>query len=109
MITEKENKKRILTSYERLSEELRELFAQTYPLGYYNAVLPLTKPNGEQIYVVRLETPEVSYLVKVDVKVDDAGDLDEEETDNYDAENEPLEAADQFADDKEDDDSYGDD
>ena len=109
MTTEKDNKKRILTSYERLSDELRELFAQTYPLGYYNAVLPLTKPNGELIYVVRLETEEVSYLVKVEVKIDDVGDLEEEENDNYDAENERLEAADQFADDKEEDDSYGDD
>ncbi len=105
MTTERENKKRILTSYERLSEELRELFAQTYPMGYYHAVLPLTKPNGELIYVVRLETPETSYLVKVEVKIDDVGDLEEEENDSYEAENEPLEAADQFADDKDDEES----
>ncbi|MGP1362390.1 MAG: hypothetical protein ACTTKZ_01730 [Bacteroides sp.] len=98
-----DTKKRIIISYEKLSEELLELFLQTYPHGYAEAAMPVTKPNGEVIYVVRLETEEVSYLVKVDVKIDD-GDFEEEES-NFSEEDEPIESAEQFADEKEDEDS----
>ena len=98
------SKKRVLTSYDKLSDELLELFAQTYPHGYRDAVVPVTKPNGETIYAVRLETAEVSYLVRVEVKIDAAGDYYEEENDSYENDNEPIEAADQFADEKDDED-----
>ena len=98
-------KKRILTSYDKLSDELLELFAQTYPHGYRDAVVPVTKPNGETIYAVRIETDEVSYLVRVEVKIDAAGDFDEDENDSFEGENEPIEAAEQFAEEKEEEDS----
>ncbi len=72
-------KKRILTSYERLNEELLELFQATYPHGYMQDVLELEKPSGDHIFAVRLETEEASYLVKVDVKVDGAGEVEMED------------------------------
>lgn len=34
----------------------------------------IDKPNGEPIFVVPYETDEISYLVKIDVKIDDATD-----------------------------------
>ena len=34
----------------------------------------IDKPNGDFFYVVPYETEEVSYLVKIDVKIDDATD-----------------------------------
>lgn len=74
-------KKRILTSYERLNDELLELFQATYPHGYMQDVLELEKPNGEHIFAVRLETEDCSYLVKVDVTVDEAGEIETEEDD----------------------------
>lgn len=74
-------RKRIITSYARLSEELEELFRQTYPNGYMNAVIPITKPNGETFYAVRLETEDTSYLVKVEVYIDSGDDDEEDETD----------------------------
>ena len=106
MATEKtETKKRILTSYEKLTDELLELFMQTYPSGYGDAVVPITKPNGGSIYVVRLETEDVSYLVRVEVKIDEGGEYEEEENENYESENESLEAAEQFPEDKDEDDN----
>ena len=74
-------RKRIITSYTRLSEELQELFQQTYPNGYMNAVIPITKPNGETFYAVRLETDDTSYLVKVEVNIDSGDDDEEDDTD----------------------------
>ncbi len=77
-------KKKIITSYSRLSEELVELFLETYPTGYGHAILPIQKPNGETIYTVRLETEECSYLVKVDVKIDEYSDEDDDTSDSGD-------------------------
>ena len=34
----------------------------------------IDKPNGDFFYVVPYETDEVSYLVKIDVKIDDSTD-----------------------------------
>lgn len=103
-IEKQTSKKRILTSYEKLSDELLELFAQTYPHGYRNAVMPVTKPNGEIIYVVRMETEEVAYLVRVEVKIDVADDYEEEENDSYDND-EPIDAPDQIDGEKEEEES----
>ena len=44
-------------------------------------MLRIDKGPGDFFYVIMLETEDVSYLVKVDVKVDDQ--LDEEEDKDY--------------------------
>ncbi len=94
-------KKRIITSYARLSEDLERLFRQTYPKGYDHEVMPITKPNGETIYVVRLETEDTSYLVKVEVKIGTAGDDDEDNEGGYDTDADTDEMPDdQFSDDE---------
>lgn len=81
-------KKRIMIAYSRLSEELEELFKQTYPKGYTDAVIPISKPNGETIYAVRLETPDTSYLVKVEVKIDTGDDDDDDSNVDFDSSSE---------------------
>ncbi len=73
-------KKRIITSYEKLSDELMELFHETYPSGYSTAITPIQKPNGETIYTVRLETEDTSYLVKVKFEVDEYNEEEEEDS-----------------------------
>lgn len=47
-----------------------------YPLGYNDYVIKVTKPNNDFFYAVTVDTEDASYLVKVDVKIDN---LTEEE------------------------------
>ena len=63
-------KKRVIISYENLSEELKELFKEEYPEGYGGSMQKIIKPNGEPIFVVPLETEESSYMVKFEVMID---------------------------------------
>lgn len=94
-------KKRIITSYARLSEELEELFQLTYPKGYDHAVILITKPSGETFYAVRLETEDTSYLVKVEVKIDLCGDEEDETDDSFEPDSDSIEAPEQYGDDEE--------
>ena len=45
-----------------------------YPRGFTEVMTRIEKPNGDFFYVVPYETEEVSYLVKIDVKIDDVAD-----------------------------------
>lgn len=94
-------KKRIITSYSRLSEELEELFQETYPKGYSHAVISITKPNGETFYAVRLETEEASYLVKVEVNIGNEDEDDDDSDEGYEREGEDIEGSDQYGDEEE--------
>lgn len=72
-------KKRIITSFEKLSPALKGQLQKAYPDGYLDSVRKIDKPNGEFFYAIGLETNEVSYLVKIPVKVDETiDDLDED-------------------------------
>ena len=74
-------KKRVVVSYKNLSPELQEEIKKQYPNGYTDSMLRIDKGPGDFFYAIMLETEDVSYLVKVDVKVDDL--LDEEEDKDY--------------------------
>ena len=64
------SKKRLVTSYHNLSQELQEAVKELYPTGFSEAMMRVDKPNGDFFYAVPFETEEVSYLVKIDVKID---------------------------------------
>lgn len=64
------NKKRVITSYLNLAPELLKAFQESYPHGYTDALIRIDKPTGDFFYAVPFETEEISYLVKVDVKID---------------------------------------
>lgn len=49
-----------------------------YPLGYSDVMMRIDKPNGDFFYAVPFETEEVSYLVKIDVKIDEVRDDDDD-------------------------------
>lgn len=72
--------KRVVISEENMSEELKEELKARYPLGMSDSMIRITKPNGEFFYGVVLEMPDVTYLVKLKVKVDKspAEDIDKE-------------------------------
>ncbi len=75
------NKKRLIVSYHNLSSELQEELKKQYPTGYTDKMIRIEKGPGDFFYAVLLETPDINYLVKVDVKIDD--DPEEEEDKGY--------------------------
>ncbi len=63
-------KKRVMTSYDKLSEELQNQLKECYPLGFNDHLTRVDKPNGDFFHGVMLETDDTSYFVKINVKVD---------------------------------------
>ena len=93
-------KRRSVVSFANLPEELQEEVKKLYPYGYNEAMMRIEKPNGDFFYAVPFETEEVSYLVKVTVKIDDHVD-DNDDSDYY---SDDLKGADEFADSEEEED-----
>jgi len=91
-------KKHIVTSYRNLSLEMQEAVKEKYPLGFTEAMIRVDKPNGDFFYAVPFDTDEVAYLVKIDVKIDD-NSQEEEEKDYYEDE---IKGADELQDDNSD-------
>ena len=88
-------KKRLVTSFNNLAPELQEAVKAAYPLGYTDYMMRIDKPNGDFFFAVPFETEEISYLVKIDVKIDDMSG-EEEDKDYYD---DDLKGADELAND----------
>jgi hypothetical protein len=57
-------------SFQNLTPELLEILHKKYTDGYQNHVIKVTTPKNDFFYAVTLDTPDVSYLVKVPVKID---------------------------------------
>lgn len=72
-------KKKIVTSMDKLTPDVLEAIYKKYPDGWANHVMRITKPNGEFFHAITVDTAEISYLVKVVVKVDSKSDLEKEE------------------------------
>ena len=89
------NKKRSVVSFNNLPLELQEAVKEAYPNGYLDSMIRVDKPNGDFFFAVAYETEEVSYLVKIDVKIDDLSN-EEEDKDYYD---DDLKGADELAND----------
>lgn len=67
-------------NFQNLSAEQLDLLHKKYPDGYQNHVIKVTTPKNESFYGVTLDTPEVSYLIKVPVKIDSNPDeIDEKD------------------------------
>lgn len=58
-------KRNSIISMEKLTDDLLLSFKETYPYGFADHVQKVVKPSGETMYVVRFETDEVVYAVKV--------------------------------------------
>jgi hypothetical protein len=93
-------KKRLVVSFKNMTPELQEEVKAAYPLGYSDYMIRIEKPNGEFFFAVPFETEEISYLVKIDVKIDDMSG-EEEDKDYYD---DDLKGADELANDDSDED-----
>lgn len=88
-------KKRLVVSFHNLPADMQEAVKALYPLGYADAMMRIDKPNGDFFYAVPFETDEISYLVKIDVKIDDLSE-DDDDKDYYD---EDIKGADDIQDD----------
>ena len=69
-------KKRLVISYKNCSDEVLQAIKDKYPLGYGDSIIKVEKPNGDYFHAITLDFEDVSYLVKVNVKIDN---LTEEE------------------------------
>ena len=72
-------KKRIVTSIHNLTPEQLEEVKALYPRGFSEVMSRRDKPNGDFFYVVPYETEDTSYLLKIDVKIDDSADSVEDD------------------------------
>ena len=73
-----DGKKRHVVSYENMSRELAEAFAEKYPRGFNDYPVDSVKypkPDGTSFYAVTIEIPDGIYLVKIKVDIDDMEDL----------------------------------
>ena len=95
MTKQNSTKKHIVASLHNLSPELQEAVREKYPLGFTDAMMRVDKLNGDFFYAVPFDTDEVAYLVKIDVKVDDHAQ-DDDDKDYYDDE---IKGADEIQDD----------
>ncbi|MBP3356009.1 MAG: hypothetical protein J6K95_02430 [Rikenellaceae bacterium] len=100
MVKEVKQKKHLVVSYQNLAEELKDELKAKYPLGFTDSMIRIDKPSGDFFYAVVLETEEISYLVKIDVKIDDSVE-EEEDKDYYD---DDIKGAEEIADSSEDED-----
>ena len=96
-------KKRVIISYMNLRPEMIEAFRATYPHGHGEALIRNDEQGGDFFYAVPFETEEISYLVKVDVKIDTKPEEDLDK-DYYADDDDEISGADQIADSPDDDD-----
>lgn len=94
MTKQNTTKKHIVTSFHNLAPDLQEAIKGRYPLGFADAMIRVNKPNGDFFYAVPFDTDDTSYMVKVDVKIDD-NSQEEEDKEYYDDE---IKDADQLQD-----------
>ncbi len=95
-------KKRVVVSFHNLPEELQEAVKKKYPAGFTESMIRIDKGPGDFFYAVVYETEDTSYLVKIDVNIDNK--VEEEEDKEY--YNDDIKGADEIIDtaDDEDDD-----
>lgn len=90
------DKKKVVIDYSKLSEELLNLYDETYPTGIAGHTIRFPNAKGEIVTAVRLETDEFIYLVKVSAKPKEV--LTEEQMDELvksnDKEDEEVESSD---------------
>lgn len=75
------SKKRILTSLDKLTPELKKLVNMMYPEGYEDSLVKLENHKKEIIHVLSIETEDTIYLIKVNKGMKMALDMDDEDDD----------------------------
>jgi hypothetical protein len=68
------SKKRLVVSYKSCPPAVLQAIKELYPMGYGDALIKVDKPNGDFFHAITVDFEDVSYLVKVDVKIDNLTD-----------------------------------
>lgn len=108
-----DSKKRRVVSYENMDEVLRAAFDEKYPKGlsdYLPDANRYDKPDGTFFYAVNIETADTIALIKVNVNIDAAEDIEnwlnsdgeDGEEENNDSENIPDDNISQYSNGEED-------
>ena len=84
MKREIKSKKRLVVSAQNLPEDLQAELKIKYPDGFSEHMIRIEKGFNDFFYAVPLETEEISYLVKVNVKID-AQQTEDDDKDYFDA------------------------
>lgn len=71
-------RKKLIVHYSNLPPGVLEAIQKKYPLGWANYVIKVDTSNNNFFYAITVDTEEASYLVKVNVKVDQVVDEDKE-------------------------------
>ena len=69
-------KKRLVVSYKNCPPDVLQAIREKYPMGYGDGIIKVDKPGGDFFHAITIDFEDTSYLVKVDVKIDN---LTEEE------------------------------
>ncbi|MBQ6725435.1 MAG: hypothetical protein IJQ89_02555 [Bacteroidales bacterium] len=85
MANNETHKNNRIISFDKLTDELKEQFAEAYPQpdGYDPYLKKIIKPDGTPIFVVPFETDDTVYMVKFEVKIDSPMAEDELEKDLF--------------------------
>ncbi|HNX43521.1 MAG TPA: hypothetical protein PLJ84_06680 [Bacteroidales bacterium] len=78
-MSNKPAKKRVIVSYQNLSSELKEAVLKKYPLGWVNNMIKVKGAGDTFFHAITLDTDEISYLIKVPVRIDQKSDKDDED------------------------------
>lgn len=76
-----EKKIRKAVKYENLTPELMKEVMKKYPSGFEDHLIKVNGPSNTFFYAFMLDLPDASYLIKVDVKIDNSY---EDESDDFD-------------------------
>ncbi|MCK9617134.1 MAG: hypothetical protein M0R21_04800 [Lentimicrobiaceae bacterium] len=63
-------KKKVIKSIDNLPPEVLNAINIKYPDGYINHVFKVSMPNNSFFHAITIDWGEISYLVKVPVKID---------------------------------------
>ncbi len=73
------DKKRLIVNMNNLPAGVLEAIQKKYPDGYAYHVIKVPKGNNDFFYAITVDTENVSYLVKVNVKIDSIVESDEKD------------------------------
>jgi len=71
-------RKKLIINYANVTPELMEAIRKKYPMGWINHTIKVPQANGSFFFAITLDTDDISYLIKVPVKIDTKTDKDED-------------------------------
>lgn len=60
-----DNKPRVVTSFDKISQDLQEQIKLSYPFGFSEELIQFNNKEGESVSALRFETDEKIYLIKM--------------------------------------------